>query len=267
MRVALLHSQSRETGGADAVMAHQAAMLSKAGHEVHQMLYPAVPASPSPRHAVQMVWNRDAYVKVKELANSFKPDVVHVHAPYPRLSPAVFRAAVDQGAATVTTLHNYRPACPIGTFYRDGQICTECLGRRVKAPAVRHACYHGSHAASAAMVASIALHRTTFSRYVHRYLTFTAFGADLLAKEGLPQQLIGVCPNTVPAPPAVPVRGNRAKTVLFSGRLVPEKGIATLLTAWPLVPHDVTLLVAGDGPLLGLVREVAARDALSLIHI
>ena len=37
--------------------------------------------------------------------------------------------------------------------------------------------------------------------------------------------------------------------VLYAGRLVPEKGIAVLLDAWPMVRSDATLVLIGDGPL------------------
>ncbi|HEX7622465.1 MAG TPA: glycosyltransferase family 4 protein [Anaeromyxobacteraceae bacterium] len=36
---------------------------------------------------------------------------------------------------------------------------------------------------------------------------------------------------------------------LYTGRLVPEKGVDVLLGAWPLVNGDATLVLVGDGPL------------------
>ena len=41
--------------------------------------------------------------------------------------------------------------------------------------------------------------------------------------------------------------------VLYTGRLVPEKGVQVLLEAWPRQPVDATLVVIGDGPLAGAV--------------
>ena len=46
--------------------------------------------------------------------------------------------------------------------------------------------------------------------------------------------------------------------LLFVGRLAQEKGVSTLLQAWEGLP-DIPLKVAGDGPLMPMVNEAAAR--------
>jgi len=260
VRILQLHAESREPGGADAVMEHEAAILRRAGHSVRRYTAPPVPDKPGPSHALDLVWNRAAYAAVSSIASTFNPEVVHVHAPYPRLSPSVFRAATAAGAATVTTLHNYRPACPVGTFFRAGEICTDCLGKVVKTPAVSNRCYHNSLGASAAIATSIALHRRTFMRHVHRYLALTEFGRDLLISDGIPADRIGVCPNSV-ADPGVNEAGRpHSGIVLFAGRLVPEKGIELLLDAWSSVTGG-QLIIAGDGPLRGRVERACREDA------
>jgi glycosyltransferase involved in cell wall biosynthesis len=50
--------------------------------------------------------------------------------------------------------------------------------------------------------------------------------------------------------------------VLYAGRLVTEKGIAVLLEAWPRLQADATLVIVGDGPLLGAARETRSVRAL-----
>ncbi len=75
-------------------------------------------------------------------------------------------------------------------------------------------------------------------------------------------------------PPAVEVASARTAppqdrpfTVGYAGRLVEAKGIRDLLAAVDLLPDDTRLLVAGDGPLVGLVRANRKVDLrLGLRH-
>ncbi len=238
-------------------MDHEAAMLRSAGHEVDQLIHGAVGKGAGPRQALDVIWNRSAERDVAELVERTRPDIVHVHSPYPLLSPAVFRAARRAGAATVTTLHSYRLVCVVGTCLRDGNICEDCVGKRVKVPGVVHRCYHESRAASGAMALSLATHRAagTFRRDVHRYLALTGFARNLLVRDGYPTDRIGVAPNSVADPGEPPPRGGSLGYVVFMGRFVPEKGLDTLLTAWQAL--DVPLKIAGDGPGRAAVERAA----------
>ena len=54
--------------------------------------------------------------------------------------------------------------------------------------------------------------------------------------------------------------------VLYSGRLVAEKGVGVLLDAWPSLARSATLVIAGDGPLAARARAtpgVAVLGALA----
>lgn len=260
MRVLQVQSMSRTRGGADDVMDQEAALLRSGGHDVEQLRYEAVGEHAGPRQALDVVWNRAAGRQVSEHVRRSRPDVVHVHSPYPLLSPVVFRAASQAGAATVTTVHSYRLACVVGTCLRDGQICQDCVGRTLKLPGVRHRCYHDSRAASGAMALSLATHRIagTFDRHVHRYLALTDFARDLLVRDGYPPDRVAVAPNSVPDPGERPARSGAFRYAAFLGRFVPEKGVDTLLGAWEGL--DVPLKIAGDGPGRPAVEAAAARN-------
>ena len=53
--------------------------------------------------------------------------------------------------------------------------------------------------------------------------------------------------------------------VLYTGRLVPEKGIEVLLDAWPMVSADATLVLIGDGPLADRVAGVPGGRLLGAL--
>jgi glycosyltransferase involved in cell wall biosynthesis len=246
------------------VLAHEGALLSAAGHEVEQYTLAATDTlGLSPIEAgAKAVWNRSAARDVGRVITAFRPDVVHVHTPFPLMSPAVFRVARRHGLPVVTTLHSYRYSCIAGTCWRDGHVCEDCVGSKTKLPGVRHRCYHDSLGASTALTLSLGLHRAmgTFHRDVTRYLALTPFSRRLLIRDGFPADRISVKPNSVFDPGLRAGPRSEERLILFAGRLIDIKGVATLLAAWTGVPGGATLVIAGDGPLRSAVEDRAAHD-------
>jgi glycosyltransferase involved in cell wall biosynthesis len=179
-----------------------------------------------------------------------RPDVVHVHNTWFTASPAVVRAAAAAGVPVVITVHNFRLVCLNAQLIRGGSPCEDCVGR-TPWPGVLHRCYRGSAVASIAAASTLTLHRRIGSwDVVDRFLVLNRFAAGILARGGVPAERIAVRPNAVadPGPRAVPP--SRSTSVVFVGRLVPEKGVADLLDAWSAArPDGLELVVVGDGPL------------------
>ena len=123
------------------------------------------------------------------------------------------------GVPTVTTLHCYRYSCIVGTCVRDGDICEDCVGSRLKLPGIRHACYHDSRPATAALTLGLGLHRAagTFHKAVTRYLTLTDFARRLMVRDGYPEDRIIVKPNSVPDPGVDGRRDGRAARARLRG--------------------------------------------------
>jgi glycosyltransferase involved in cell wall biosynthesis len=195
----------------------------------------------------------------RELAALLKaehPDVLHLHNPYPLLSPWVVRTAHAHGVPVVQTVHNFRHTCANGLYFRDGHPCHDCLGKTFPYPAVQHACYRGSKAQSVVMATTLAVHRGTW-RSVDRYLALTPAIAEHLREFGITEPQITVKPNGVPDPGR---HGEVGNGLLFVGRFSAEKGLNLLLDAWQRHPEGSlgTLRLVGDGP---LQPEVAAAAA------
>jgi glycosyltransferase involved in cell wall biosynthesis len=263
LRILQLHNHHASLGGAMEVLAHEGELLRGAGHDVTEYTLPAAETLGLPgwRAGAKAVWNLEAQREVSRRIAAFRPDVVHVHTPFPLMSPSVFQAAYRAGVPAVTTLHSYRYSCVVGTCVRDDKICEDCVGSRLKLAGVRHRCYHESAGATAALTLGLAVHRAagTFHHAVTRYLTLTDFSRRLLIRDGFPADKIVVKPNSVPDPGPAP-RSPQARTVLFVGRLIDLKGVHTLLDAWQQTPAGMRLVIAGDGELRPLVEERAAAD-------
>jgi glycosyltransferase involved in cell wall biosynthesis len=196
--------------------------------------------------------------QVRALIQQHRPDVLHLHNPYPLVSPAVVRVARKAGVPVVQSVHNHRHVCVKGTYFRDGHECRDCLGKTVGWPAVLHGCYQDSRARSVPMAASLAVHRGTW-QLVARFLALTPQLRDHLVSAGIPAERISIKPNTVADPGGGDLGAGSG--VLFAGRLSEEKGVGLLAEAWRRHAEGTlgTLTVAGDGPFRPLVETLAAE--------
>jgi glycosyltransferase involved in cell wall biosynthesis len=262
MKILRVHNRYLYTGGEDEVFAAEGALLRRQGHtvveyvednrNVRQMAKAAVAAG--------ALWSHPAAKHLRKMLHRYRPTVAHFHNTFPLISPAAYYACRSTGTPVVQTLHNYRLLCAGSNFFRDGRVCELCLGRRLTWPGTVHRCYHRSVAQSTAVTAMLGLHRLlgTWERQVDLYIALSEFARNKFIQGGLPRDRIVVKPNFVePDPGGEVAQGGYA---LYAGRLSPEKGVPALLQAWRRLPK-VPLYIAGDGPLLGQVRESAASEA------
>ena len=263
MRVLVIHNYYRSAlaSGENEVVAAEVEALRTAGVEVdtyfrssdeietfHPFQRAMLPIRP--------IYSSEDARAIRRHIQENRPDVVHLHNPFPLISPYVVRIAKSEGVPVVQTVHNYRHSCPAGDFFRNGAPCEDCSGKAVPWPAVAHGCYRDSRPQSAVMAAAARLHRTTWLM-VDRFLPVSEFIAKHLVKSGIPRERIVVRPNS--AQPRGTVRSPNSGFV-FIGRLTSEKGASLLLSAWMEsgVWRTERLVVAGDGPERDLV--LAARD-------
>lgn len=257
MRILQVHTRYRLPGGEDAVAAAEAALLGGAGHEVVTVAAENPEAAlPAAASLAAASWNPLAARRVQRVAEQVRPDVAHVHNTWFALSPAVITTLARAGVPVVVTLHNYRLLCVNARLFRDGRPCEDCVGTSPGA-GVRHACYRGSVAASAAAALPLVVHRRlgTWQRHVRRFIVLSDFARGRFAAGGLPAERLVVKANAVADPGPRPAPPSRSRTLLFVGRLETEKGVAVLCDAWARRrPADLELVIAGDGPLAADLR-------------
>jgi glycosyltransferase involved in cell wall biosynthesis len=261
MKILLVHNSYQQPGGEDQVFAQEADLLLSHGHEV--VLYQAsndqVTGTPPLVLLGKTIWNGRMYKALRNLMQQERPDIVHVHNAFPIISPAVYHAAKDEQIPVIKTLHNYRMLCPSATLFRDGHVCEECLGKHIPYPGVIHNCYRGSRTATSAVAAMLAVHhlKDTWTQAVDAYIALTSFARNKFIEGSFPAEKIFVKPNYLQNDPG-PGDG-KGQFALFVGRLAPEKGIQTLLSAWRQLGSELPLQIAGNG-LLAPEVEQASRE-------
>lgn len=256
-----MHNRYRQAGGEDEVVRVERELLGAAGHEViaHEVENPVSPVESAATLAAA-AWNPRQARRLQKLILETRPDVVHVHNTWFTLSPAVIITARRAGVPIVATLHNFRLACVAATLYRDGGVCTDCLGGRGRGrswPGVVHRCYRDSVVASGLAAGTQSLHRLrrTYERDVDRFVAPSHFVASVMGASRLPAERITVVPNPVLDPGVREEPPSRSDRVLYVGRLVTEKGIIAFARTWARhAPGALRLSIVGDGP---------ARDELA----
>lgn len=262
MKILLCHNRYRQPGGEDRVFESERLVLAGNGFQVRSLelsnddigSHGTIPAF------LGSLWSYPSYRKALQIIREFKPDVVHIHNFFAALSPSIYWAASQEGAAVVQTIHNYRLLCPEANFFRHGSACELCPRQRSFLPAIRYACYRHSAAASAAVAVMNSIHwyAGTWASKIDRLIVLSHFAERRFIDAGFPATLIAVKPNCLAAD-GFP-RDGIGDHFAYVGRLSEEKGPDFLLDAWLSSPGLPDLVAVGSGPLETSLRQSAASD-------
>jgi glycosyltransferase involved in cell wall biosynthesis len=262
MRILLAHNSYLQPGGEDVAFQADVALLRNRGHDVrcYHLCNDQILSMSRLSLARKSLWNRDVSNEFVDLFRHERPDILHLHNTFPLLSPSAAAAARAHGIPVVQTLHNYRMICPNAQLFRDGQLCSDCVGRFVPWPSVAHRCYRESRVASAAADLSMLEQRLArrLGKSANLFVALTERARQQFIDAGFQRERIVVRPNFLASDPG-PGRGS-GEYAMFAGRLSPEKGIQTLLDAWSQMAEPLELKIAGDGPLRDEVARVASED-------
>jgi glycosyltransferase involved in cell wall biosynthesis len=252
MRILIAHSFYRHTGGEDRYVRQQLELLSER-HEVELLERANADLEEDPDAALRMTYSPSEVAKTRAVIDRFRPDVIHLHNPYPAFGPAVHLAARRSRIPLVMTLHNFRLRCPNGLTFTQGEPCTRCVGGAYW-NAVFHDCFPTRSQAGAYAVA-LAAHRFAFrlEEHVDRFIAPSRFMLDRMGSWGIPTERLVLVRNYAEVPREPPPLGDSG---LYLGRLSAEKGVDRLIDALALA-GDPRFEVAGEGP----EREALERRA------
>jgi len=262
VRVLMVHNRYKQRGGEDVSTEVEVRVLRDRGHHVDTIEEDnaRIDDLGIVRTGLRTLWSREAHRRVADALGSGSYDVMHVQNFFPLLSPSIYYAARSAGVPVVQALRNFRLLCPAATLYREGQPCTDCVGKAYPWPGVAHGCYRSSGPATAAVGLMTGGHRLigTWDRAVDLYVAPSDFARNTFVEAGWDRHRIVVKPNAVHPDPGP--GGGTGGYALFVGRLTREKGIATLLGAWERHEPSLSLRIVGDGPLRDRVAAAARRN-------
>jgi glycosyltransferase involved in cell wall biosynthesis len=164
----------------------------------------------------------------------------------------VLRAVRENARHWVVRIHDHRMFCPHGDrmFPQFSGICSHPMGTRCAVNAFVRGCMHGAHPASLTRLNDRLAMRDEIVR-ADAVLVSTTHMRDTVANNGVAGDRIAITPPPLPddAFCAEPAPMPERATILFAGRLTPQKGLRSLIRALGLIQGSrrPRLIVAGRG--------------------
>jgi glycosyltransferase involved in cell wall biosynthesis len=227
-------------------------------------------SSPNLRSGLQaagrIFGSREAGQKARELLWATTPDLVHLHNAYRQMSPSILKVFKERRLPVVWTLHDYYLVCSQLHLFRNGTVCTSCWANR-HYNATRYRCVDHSRAASfmGTLEQYVARQWKWYERGVDHFIAPSAFLKNLLVEwKRVPENKISVLPYTIDSEPFdVPVTDEG--TILYTGRLSPEKGVQDVLEAARTL-SDLPVRIVGIGPQEPILRAFVEQHRLSHVQ-
>jgi glycosyltransferase involved in cell wall biosynthesis len=269
IKILQVHEFYIQSGGEDTVLAAEINLLREKGHEVIEYTdyNDRISTMSKLEVAAQTMWSRYSYKRISELLEKEKPDVVHFHNTFPLISPSAYYACQAAKIPVIQSLDNPRLICPSATFYRDGHLCQECMGKTPPWPSIAYSCYHHSRVQTSVVAIMLTIHRLlkTWNERVDTYLVATEFYRQKFIESGIPELKIVVKPHFISPNPEVKPNLNSGDYAIFIARLDPEKGIRTMLNAWKGL--EIPLKIRGSGQLEKETVEFIRDNGLNQVQL
>jgi glycosyltransferase involved in cell wall biosynthesis len=258
VRILIAHSFYRIPGGEDRYVNQQVELLGT-HHDIELLSAHNEDLQGRLRTASRMAFSREMRRSVEKTLERFRPDVIHLHNPYPSIGPAVHLSARRLRMPIVMTVHNYRMRCPNGYMFTEGSVCDRCVGGNTS-NAVIHRCFP-SRSQAAAYAASLWVHRYVLKLHdkIDVFIAPSEFIRRQLLSWRFPPDRIALVRNFTDV--AITGDSRPGRYGAYIGRLSSEKGLDLLLRGLKLA-GDPPFVFVGDGPIRAELQMLA--EALRL---
>jgi glycosyltransferase involved in cell wall biosynthesis len=273
MKILMLHNAYKIRGGEDISTKNEFEMLKEAGHDVELVIFDNSDINgffKTIKTAAQSIWNHKIYKWIRKEIRDKKYDIVHIQNNFPLISPSVYLACNKENVPVIQSIRNYRLICPSANLYRNGSLCTDCVNKKIKYPAIIHKCYKDSYLASAAVSLTFSIHAIlgTWNKQVTKFITVSSFVKDKLVIGGVDSSKIVVKPNFLsPINSDFRIKVLERKYILYVGRISNDKGIGFLDRFLEKYDLGVDILAIGEGEHSSYSNRINFLGKKSLVEI
>ena len=264
MNILHVNTAGALVGGVEGYIADVSATLHQAGHSsflIHFSSNDSPGLMPDMRYAPLPEWPAppvEATRIIDQVSATFHPDVAYLHAVY---HPALI-SWIAERLPTVAYVHGPYPVCPGSAQYlRNSQrVCGHKAGLVCFVNAqTEHCCWGRSPLVHRHLLRRVRFFSEAY-RQVGAVLVGSRFMQQLMLQGGIPPERLAILPPVLIQEPLPPLTFSAdSRTILFAGRLTPEKGLRSLLQALATIQMDWRLVVAGEGEEGKPCQDLAAR--------
>jgi glycosyltransferase involved in cell wall biosynthesis len=269
VKILHLNHAGSHAGGVEGYIADVSAALGRAGHStvlVHFSPRDGAGLVANTHYAPLAAWPEppvEAMRGIERVIATFRPDVAYVHAVY---HPGLVQWVAHR-LPTVAYVHGPYPVCPgSGQYLRRGsRVCPRRAGLLCLVEAQTERCCWGRNPVKhVRLLRRVRSFVEAYAR-VEAILVGSEYMQGLVERGGVPSEKLGVLPPVLFQEPAPPLTFSAASgTILFAGRLTPEKGLRSLIQAVATMKGDWRLVVAGEGeeaePCQALAQQLGVAD-------
>jgi glycosyltransferase involved in cell wall biosynthesis len=260
LKILVLHNKYKILGGEDLSTDAEVKLLreNKIDVDTYFVYNNNIQGAGKFKVALRAIWSRFQYREVLKKIRKENYDIVHVQNFFPLLSPSIFYASKKSNTKVVMSVRNYRLICPNALLYVNGQICMDCVGKKIPSPGIFKKCYRKSAAASSAVVAMLSVHNFmhTWKNKIDGFICVSKFVKEQLEIGGIEGDKMHVKYNFVAT--SIEPNFESGDYYIYAGRLAEEKGIHLLLETFK--NNSRKLIIVGDGPLKNIVESYAAEN-------
>lgn len=196
--------------------------------------------------------NPAARKRLRDMVMIVCPDVLVFHNLIPVASFGLYDEAKQLGLPVIQYIHNFRPFSPSGTLWIQNRIDDRSLRGNMLPEIVARAWEKSWLKTSVLALNLFKLQRSGALNNISTWIAVSEFMRLKFIAAGIPANRIVTLHHCWDASGHEPA-GHGDEHYLFLGRLVPEKGIYTLLDAWKKLEYKLgnqcpRLIIAGTGP-------------------
>jgi glycosyltransferase involved in cell wall biosynthesis len=205
-----------------------------------------------------------ARVEALRALEAFEPDVAVAH----NVMDAGIVEALRAAPRFAYHVHDHRPFCPNGdrVFPRSGRNCTQPLGRPCAVHSLTDGCAYGPRRRTITLIRRRERLRNAIAAADATIVASRYVGERALQSEIPPERIVEI-PLPLPDDAYAEHPAHRSsREIVFAGRVVPQKGLDSLVRAVARLARErrPRVHVFGDGPALGDARDEAARSGVNL---